>query len=643
MATLTSNYQYLGRSAAMQPQSGNYYYYLLLYGKAEQVGTSNMYDVSIKTVLACTINASFYGYSSTSHSGKIDGISAISISSSVPDSAWELSNFSEGGYSYKLGTVIGEGSTYVTTDGTETTITLSATYNFRATGTTYTPASGTSRTVTIYDATLPATITATPATLISAPDFTDEDDPKITYYNPSGDALTALSASIGWGGKEDKIAYRAVPMTNGSYTFTLSAAEKQLLVDACSEYGSLSVTFYLKSRIGYDTSTSKLTRTFTIAGANPIVRGDVVDTNETTIALTGDSSKLIKYHSNAQATMTAEAQKGAAIYEDMLIIRNGNATGYGYTHTFNNVESNVFAFFAEDSRGYIGNCVIQLDDDRWISYVKLTCNITKTSLDLQGNMEVTCKGNYFNNTFGAVDNTLSVQCRYKDYTGVYSEWQDMSVTESGNAYSAKASFEGLDSGLSYTVETRAVDKLATATATKSSVKNLPTFHWSEHDFVFEVPVTFNQGANISTDQTSAIANTDQESGLWTPSLNASAISSYDTRYGWYSKIGKVVTVGFYIKATCKSGYSSTDISISGLPFTPLYSAAGGGMCSGACIAENHDFQCFVATTDKTITTRVQACNNTTATNLSTSASGCWYRSGGGEITLSGTITFMANS
>ena len=630
MATLSSYYQYLGRSSAMQSQNGSYYYYLLLYGKAEQVGTSNMYDVSIKTVLACTSGASFYGYYSTSHSGEIDGTSAISISSSVPNSEWELSNFSEDGYSYKKGTVIGEGSTYVSTNGTETQITLSATYKFSATGTTYTPTSGTSRTVTIYDATLPATIIAIHPTLTSAPDFTDEDRPTITYLNSSGDALTALTASIGWGGKEDNIAYRAVSMTNGSYTFILTDAEKQSLIDACSEYGSLSVTFYLKSRIGYDISTSKLTRTFTIAGANPIVRGTVVDTNTETIELTGDSSKLVRYHSNAKATMTAEAQKGAAIYEDMLIIRNGNATGYGYTHTFNKVESNVFAFFAEDSRGYIGSATVTPE---MVNYVKLTCNITKTSLDLQGNLTVTCKGNYFNNTFGVVENTLSVQCRYKDYTGVYSKWQDMTLTKSGNAYSATASLSGLDSGLSYSVETRAVDELTDVTATKSGITNKPTFYWSKDEFVFEVPVTFNQGATINTDQV-------VKSGVWLPALNPSAISIYTTRCGWYSQI-QTVTVGFYIKATCNSGYEGESISISGLPFTPSYSAAGGGMCSGAYVSGGFNFQCFVVEEDGAITTRVQACNNTTATNLSTSATGCRYPSGGGEITLSGTITFLA--
>jgi hypothetical protein len=133
-----------------------------------------------------------------------------------------------------------------------------------------------------------------------------------------------------------------------------------------------------------------------------------------------------------------------------------------------------------------------------------------------------------------------------------------------------------------------------------------------------------------------------ETGLWTPTLNSSAVSYYTYSDGWYSKVGNTVTVGFYIKAQCYSGYDTTPISIYGLPFNAVFPSAGGGMCSGAYVNGGFTFQCFVAD-DYSITTRVQACNNTSATNLSTSASGCNYRSGGGEITLSGTITYMTDS
>jgi hypothetical protein len=134
-----------------------------------------------------------------------------------------------------------------------------------------------------------------------------------------------------------------------------------------------------------------------------------------------------------------------------------------------------------------------------------------------------------------------------------------------------------------------------------------------------------------------------EQGEWTPTLNSSAISFYTTQAGWYNKVGQTVTVGFFIKANCRSGYETVHIEIGGLPYNPAYSSAGAGMCSGVYVGANKNFQCFVAESGYKITTRVQACNNTTDTNLSTSSAGCNYRSGGGEITLSGTITYMTNS
>lgn len=138
---------------------------------------------------------------------------------------------------------------------------------------------------------------------------------------------------------------------------------------------------------------------------------------------------------------------------------------------------------------------------------------------------------------------------------------------------------------------------------------------------------------------SAIGGGSATAGTWTPYLNSSAISSYTTRQGWYSKVGNVITIGFFIKANCNSGHQSTAISISGLPYTPSYAVCGGGMCSGAYVSGGFNFQCWNADTSGNITARVQQSNNTAATNLSTSASGCFYRSNGGEITLSGTICY----
>lgn len=421
------------------------------------------------------------------------------------------------------------------------------------------------------------------------------------------------------------------------------------------------------------TSECPFTANVNRATSDPMVSPTIKDTNANTIALTGDSSVLVKYYSNASVTTGAYARNSATIKSQSTT--NGSRTLSGSTCTFECVESGQFSFTIEDSRGFIVYPGRNLTaTGKFIEYIPLTCNLAENRPDGSGNMTVYCYGNYFNGTFGKEANTLQVQYRHKTRNGSFGNWVTMSHSLNGNAYSATDNVSGLDYRETYVFEARAIDQLATVSSASSSLKSLPVFHWGEHDFTFEVPVIFNAGASgyeqeegtnlgdyitvdgnvmtIAAPRIDLNANgvyvygnpiPDIKKGVWTPYLNSAVVSSYTTQYGWYSKLGQTTTIGFFIKATCNSGYNSTAISISSLPFTPMFSAAGGGMCSGAYVNGGWTFQCFVAGTDGKITTRVQACNNTSSANLSTSASGLFYPSGGGELTLSGTITYMSTT
>jgi hypothetical protein len=559
--------------------------------------------------------------------------------------SWDWSGWSSIKYSIKIngteytGTIPSyDGSSTVTlksgiqtvshnTDGTKT-----ISYSFSVTdgaGKSYTPGNASA------SGTLKLTDIPRQAKITSAPNFSDGDNPTITYSNPLGNSATLLQACISLTGAKDDIPYRDIPKTGTSYTFNLTEEERNVLRTAVQSGNSLSVRFYVRTTIGNTNYHSFLAKTFSINNANPIVTASVVDTNEQTILLTGDETKLVKYYSNAKATMSVEAQKGAAIDENLLIIRNGNKTGYGYSHTFNNVEVNEFVFSAEDNRGNVGTDEVNLE---MIDYIPITCYMTSNRPDALGNMTVFCYGDYFNGSFGAEENTLSVMCRYAETGGTFSNWIVMNITQNTDSYYASAEFtiENFSQNKYYTFEACAIDKLNTVYSTDAGVKSIPIFHWGEDDFVFEVPVKFRGGV-IGFEQP------DVWNGTWTPYLNSDAISSYTTRFGTYSKVGNVVTVGFFIKATCYSGYNTnTNIVIYGLPYTPLLPTAGGGMLSGAYVAAGFNFQCYVAETSGNITTRIQACNNTSATNLSTSAGSCNFREGGGEITLSGTITYYTD-
>ena len=154
MATLTSSYQFLGRSSVMTSSSG-LNYYILLYAKTSVNQTTGIHTVTIKEVLASpTNNATFYKYYST-FSGKIGSSTAFS-GENMPWAVWELDPFSAGGISYKEGTVIAEGSASVDcSDGLSHNINLSCTWTLGSNYASYTPPAGTSRTISVT-ATLPA-------------------------------------------------------------------------------------------------------------------------------------------------------------------------------------------------------------------------------------------------------------------------------------------------------------------------------------------------------------------------------------------------------------------------------------------------------------------------------------------------------
>lgn len=536
-----------------------------------------------------------------------------------------------------------------------------------------------------------------PATLTSAQDFTDEQNPTITYNNPSGGAVGSLQACISLTGGNADIAYRNIDkvMGNGSYTFNLTEAERNVLRNATTSSKSRTVVFYVRTGIGSNYEYSKINKTFTVTNAAPSVNPTITNKTTSTVNLTGSTSKFIRYYSDASVSVGATALKGATINNHITTC--GGQYFTSASGTFTEVENEEITFSVTDSRGYTTVKTVALDI---VPYVKLTCNLSDNRPDTAGNMVVACSGNYWQGNFGAVQNTLTVQYRWKVQGGTFSNWTNMTVTRSGDTYTAQSQqITGLDYRTLYVFECRAADKLLTVNTGETPIKSLPVFHWSGEDVVFEVPVIFNAGTSAPTAQvdddneisgdflvtgnmrlkgagnygntlyfgdgsycyigepsddkmviraTALDFTTDnlQQNGVkmfgsWTPTLNSSAVSSYTTRKGWYSRIGDSVTVGFNIKATCNSGYNSTSVSITGLPFIPTVSAAGGGMCSGAYMSAGFNFQCWVAETSGTITARVQACNNTAADNLSTSASGCFYRNNGGEITLSGTITYIA--
>ena len=348
------------------------------------------------------------------------------------------------------------------------------------------------------------TLTTIPraATISSAPNFTDEGSPQITYSNKAGTAVSTLQACIADSeGKEIFVPYRDISKTGTSYTFSFTSAEKEALQKAVlSGSNTRNVRFYIKTVIGSTTLYSSSLKTLTITNATPGMSATVTDTNSKTTALTGDSSKLIRYYSNAKVAMNPSFKKHATAKS--YKITNGDKNITAASGTFTAVEKNKFEFSVTDTRGLTASQTIT---STMVNYVHLTCNLEVNRPNALGEMTFKVHGNYFNGSFGSVANTLTLYYSMEAESGGISATQ-ITPTFNGNTYSIEVPLTGLDYRNKYTFKAWAEDKLEKAETPEIVTYTLPVFDWSKEDFNFNVPVTFNAGYTVA-DGASVIGDT----------------------------------------------------------------------------------------------------------------------------------------
>ena len=348
---------------------------------------------------------------------------------------------------------------------------------------------GTSMAGYVLSASKTVTLDAIPraASITAAPNFTDEDSPKITYSNPAGNAVSELQACISLDGSEIPVGYRDISKTGTSYTFSLTDAERKALRQATTG-NSRSVRFYVRTTISGTNYTDYITKTLTIKNPAPTLSPTVEDTGAVSTVLTGDANKIIKGYNSVQITFNAAAVKEATIKSRKVTCGNMSRTSDG---KMSHVESGTFEFTVTDSRG---NTVTKTITKTLIEYVQLTCSLKASAPTTAGDMAFSITGNYWSGNFGAVDNTLTVQYRIKANSEEYGEWTNAAATISSGKYTAEVNPSGLDSLNTYTFQARAADKVKSGyiTTAEKTVKTTPVFDWGEDDFNFNVPVDIPQ-------------------------------------------------------------------------------------------------------------------------------------------------------
>ena len=332
------------------------------------------------------------------------------------------------------------------------------------------------------------------ASFVSAPDFTDEQNPTITYSNPTGSNADDLLACITNGtGSTILVPYRSISKTGTSYTFNLTAAEREALWSASPNSSTMQVRFYLRTVIGGTNHHSYTTKTLTIVNAAPTVEVELYDVNMSTVAATGNDQTLVKGASMAYFNIIATPRKGATI--TAYGATNGEYSKNEALGTFFDVESGEFEFTVVDSRGYIQGVRKSLTV---IDYAMVSADLS-IDTDIEAGtsnlaVSLSANGTFYVGSFSASSiNTLELYYQYKIGNGEYGELIRISnpnVSADTNSYNAMAELT-LDYREAYTFRVLAKNRLYSRYSKEVAIVTKPVFDWSKEDFNFNVPVSFN--------------------------------------------------------------------------------------------------------------------------------------------------------
>lgn len=228
----------------------------------------------------------------------------------------------------------------------------------------------------------------------------------------------------------------------------------------------------------------------------PTIEPTIVDINETTIALTGNSNKLVRYFSTAQITPNVTTYDGAVgtgitVYNGLsLMVSSDNVNE---VFTMPSVISDEFDFVVTDSYGFETKETVVVEE--FIDYSKLSCALVEAALSSTGTLTFKAQGNYYNDSFGAVDNALTLEYQI-DNSGT---WIPVTATINGYNYTFYGELDGFNYLERVTVQVRATDKLMSVASASQTVIGVTIFDWSEKDFNFNVPVSMQKSLSLGED------------------------------------------------------------------------------------------------------------------------------------------------
>lgn len=273
--------------------------------------------------------------------------------------------------------------------------------------------------------------------------------------------------------------YTSNATTSTSYTWT--AAQILALLQYIPNDNSSSIKFGVATLVnGTETYWNGVVGTLNVVDSNPIFTNFAyADTNNTTLALTGNNQIIINNYSNIKVTIStankAIAQNSATMKNYKLICGTKNiskdySSSADVELSLNSVDSATMTVYATDSRG---NSTSKAKTATFKNYTDLA--ITRLTATRQQNgvgsaVLLEFEGTYWNNSFGAVTNAIQ-QCIYKYKLASSSTWitgeTQLSYSASNGIFSGSMLIkgdlgtDGFNVANAYNIRLQMADKLVT--------------------------------------------------------------------------------------------------------------------------------------------------------------------------------------
>lgn len=323
----------------------------------------------------------------------------------------------------------------------------------------------------------------TGATISSAANFTDEENPSFTY---TCDYLAADSLQVTLNVNGYSITRNVPIVSSGQYTIELTDDERNGLRNATPNYVTYSATYTLKTKYGSNTLTKSLSKTFTVVNSFPTV--DPVITNDR------GTNFILSHDNELTLTPNITALKGASI-KSWYVSYDGKQSKNG---KMTDVASSPVTLTVIDSRGLVTIRDIAVD---LIPYIELTCIVesSKSAIKSDNTVDITfdVSGQFYNGSFndGSSGNAVTLEYRYKWNNSSWTSYEWHSIDVSGNKWSTSIEFN-IPYSDTLILEAKVNDTYSEVITTSDVTTVKPVFDWSNSDFNFNVPVTV-MGAPIA--------------------------------------------------------------------------------------------------------------------------------------------------